>query len=244
MKTTITLLAASLILVGVPFAAADQTTNDTKADCGPNQAWIGYTSTAFLRDFYNNGLGKPAGLNTCEGEHWDGQDSVQPGQNPGSTAPCAGSDVQGPESFFVGLCRSPDPTSPASAFDTLTPVALRVSGKSGGAAYQEAYTAVDIFLVGQAVLYVGHCDAGASGLEGDSSCDGARQTRTGVYLRDNTPPNALATAVSAAGVTKGYVSEGDCDQATYEKGAYDPNPDTARTHCGRDNTAITIETLA
>lgn len=244
MKTTIAILAASLIFVGAPFAAADQTTDDTKADCGPGQDWIGYTSTRFVRFAYED-LGSPGGVSTCEGEHWDGQDSVQPNQDPGTTAPCAGSDIQGPESFFVGLCKRPDPNTPVlNAFDSLTPVGVRVSGKTSGASYQELYVGQNIFLVGHSVVYVGHCTGGASGLEGDSSCDGSRQTRTGVYLRDDTPPNALATVVSAAGVTKGHVSEGDCNQQKYEDGAYDPNPETARLHCGRDNTAITVETLA
>lgn len=214
MKTTIIFLAATLMVVGMPFAAADE----THADCEDGQAFIGYRTTQSLHAAYVT-AGSPGGLFVCEGEHWDGQDSVR-GDEAGTTD-C----LQNPQvdpSGFVALCANSD-INEGDADPTLaaSPVAFRVSN-----AGSEAYVGTNIFSVGRAVVYT----------------DG--EGMVGIYLRDNTPGNVLATVVSSAGITKGYPSEDDCDQATYEVGAYDLNPDTARTHCGRDNTAITLYVLS
>lgn len=237
-KITLTLIAVALLSVpAIPLAMADE----TKADCEPGQQWAGYTSTDGLRGL----VGSIIGANTvrpCEGEHWDGQDSVQPAQNPGNGAGCnKAQNVLSPNSIFLGSCMSPDPNNGGA--DPLSgngqPVVFRVSYLNAGGKTQEAYIALDIALVGRTAVYNGECQRGDTGIEGNSACQGSGQSRTGVYLRDNTPGNILAQAVSAPGITKGHVAESDCDQATYAKGANTNNRDL----CGRDNTAITVDSI-
>lgn len=204
MRTTIILLAAAFVLVGVPFAAADESDPDCEAD----QPWIGYRTTGPVRSVYYTNAPAPLNtVNTCEGEHWDGQDSVQPDQSTTCT-PSANPD---PADFFVGSCLNADPNT-ALGEDPTNPLGFRVSTDGS-----QVYTAANIALVGRAAVYVG-------------------QDSAGVYLRDNTPSNVLATVVSSARVTQGYVDETDCSQATYQEGAMTGTP-----LCGRDNTAITVE---
>jgi hypothetical protein len=231
----------SLVLVTIPFALADE----TKADCEPNvtynnkpQPWIAYAQTDALRELWYGAVDPNHQLNLCEGEHWDGQDNVQSGENPGVGTGCTPTtgDLT-TESIFIGSCMNSDPNQ-GGADPTVNGQVLsfRVSFRSTGNS-QQLYVAANIALVGRAVLYEGQCQGG-SGLEGDSTCDSGHQGRTATYLRDDTPGNLLATVISSLGITKGHVSEQDCDQATYEKGAYD-----GTRGCGRDNTAITVETL-
>lgn len=234
MQPKILTISILLVLAGAPLALADE----TKADCEPVQPWVGYNSTRPAKSAYES-YGRPGGASACEGEHWDGQDSVYPEEEPGGEAPCARSRVDDLDGLHVSLCRGADPSPPADPFDALTPVAFRVSEKNGGAVYQEAYVALDVWLVGQLVVYGGRCADGASGLEGDESCDGAQQARGGVYVRDNTPGNLLANAVNSFGITRGYVAESDCTQETYERTI----DETGRPMCGRDNTALTGELL-
>lgn len=201
MKIGIVLLAASFVVVGLPLATA----SEDNPDCESNQPWIGYRTTAPVRDTYT-AMGAPGGLNPCEGEHWDGQDSTN-SANPGCT-PSASPD---PADAYVIYCLGPDPNA-MTGEDPLNPLGVRVSSDGS-----ESYVGANIVLVGRVVVYVGP-DA------------------VGVYLRDNTPGNLLATVISAARVTQGYVSENDCDQSLYQQGAMSGTP-----LCGRDNTAITVE---
>ncbi|HET6405415.1 MAG TPA: hypothetical protein VFH78_12280 [Candidatus Thermoplasmatota archaeon] len=202
MRSIIVLLAASMTLVGMPVAAADE----AHPDCEDGQPLVGYRSTLFLRDLLE---GNPAGLYACEGEHWDGQDTVQGDE----AASCTPTVSAVPDDLFVAFCQGSDPNA-APSLDASQPLAVRV----GSANYEEAYASTNIGGVGRAVLYVG-------------------PEMTAVYVRDNTPGNVLATAVSAPGITQGYVSENDCDQATYQGGAMAGD----RTRCGRDNTAVTVQ---
>jgi len=219
MRTLIILLAAASVAVSMPFAAAAEnhpdcednvtwTDQDGREHTGP-QPWIGYKSSDALRTIYYNNA--PAPLDTiyvCEGEHWDGQDTVQDDE-PVSCAPSAKPDA---EDLFIGMCLGDDPGD-ATTDDPLNPLGFRVSHDG-----EDTYVGVNIALVGQAVLFTN-----------DHS--------TAVYLRDNTDGNVLATVVSSLGITRGYVSENDCDQSTYQTGAQNDD----RTLCGRDNTAITVE---
>lgn len=238
-KTLITLLAASLVSVGVPVAVGAE----DKADCEPTQGWIGYTSTKPIKDFVEE-FALPVVVFPCEGEQWDGQDNVQPGEGGEFGTACAPPRVapgEGGTSGFVGACMNANPNDGGADAPGLKPLGTRVSWRTTGA-NAEVYVGVDIALVGRAVVYTGACQEGSRGLEGDEQCDGQAQSRTGAYVRDNTlggQENYLATIVSMPGITKGYVKEGDCDQATYQKGAETGNRDL----CGRDNTAIGLDVL-
>jgi len=174
---------------------------------------MGYNpNTAALKAAYT-AAGAPGGLNVCEGEHWDGQDSVNSGGS--QPAECGGAAVSpDPNNLHVNRCMGSDPNSMASN-DATNPLGVRVSASGSS-----AYTAVNIADVGRAVLFVD---------------DGT----VAVYLRDNTitnGENVLATAVSAAGITRGTPGEADCDQAVYHAGAV-----AGDRRCTRDNTAITVE---
>jgi hypothetical protein len=235
-KTSIAIIGLGLIVVALPFAAA----GETKADCEPGQKWTGYTSSDAVRTFYHSifTTGTDPTVDNCEGEHWDGQDSVQPGYNPGQGAGC-GPSVSG-DAHSVASCANwdnsafgstPDPTTNGRALD------FRVSVRqlsNGG----EVYAYANIAVVGRAAVYTGVCNGG-DGIEGATSCNGQLQDRSAVYLRDNTPGNVLATVISAAGLTKGHAAEGDCDQTLYAQGAESGD----RSLCGRDNTAITVDAL-
>lgn len=236
-RAFLTILTLGLVAAAAPLALADE----TKADCEPGQQWAGYASTDAQRELIQGFTGDAVA--PCEGEHWDGQDSVQPAQNPGTDADCGKGQTNANPSaddLFVGWCMAPNPNTGGA--DPLAgnnqPLTFRASSK-GTSASREAYAGFDIALVGRAVVYAGECQGGGAGLEGASACQGGGQQRAGVYLRDNTPGNVLAQAVSAPGITKGYVSEADCDQATYADGANHND----RTKCGRDNTAVTVQTL-
>lgn len=237
-KITLTIIAVALLAVpAIPLALADE----TKADCEPGQQWAGYTTTDALRILVSGIIG-PNTVRPCEGEQWDGQDSVQPSQNPGNGAGCnKAQNALATNSIFLGSCMNPDPNNGGA--DPLSgngqPVVFRVSYLNAGGKTQEAYVALDIALVGRVAVYNGECLKGDNGLESAASCSGSGQSRTGVYIRDNTPGNVLAQVVSAPGITKGHVSEGDCDQATYARGANSGD----RSLCGRDNTAITLDSI-
>ncbi|GEM_PF-5078010 len=245
-KLTIALLVGTLILGGLHVAAADE----SKADCEKNvewydangvkhddpQPWAGYKDTDPVRSLFyqaDASEGNPVYFNNCEGEQWDGQDSVstyhatddpcQPDVNPDATHPA------------VVQCMGVDPNTGSSnpLGGATIPVRLRLTGDNEGSTSQQYYLGVQIGAVGWAVIYLGECNGG-SGLEGEASCEHGHDAREGVYLRDDSPGNPLATVVSSLGLTKGYVSEGDCSEATYMKGAEEGN----RRECGRDNTAL------
>ena len=242
-KLSIAFLAACLFTVAIPAAIADE----TKADCEDTQPWIGYTSTTSVRDFvdaFMEGVRPGSEADVCEGEQWDGQDTVQPEESGANSPPCNEGPFQTADGgLFVSNCMDADPeTQGEYAGLGLNAVRARASTSNLQEGSKEAYVALDIFAVGRVIVYSGFCQSGdGEGLEGAESCDGARQGRNAVYVRDNTkqvlPVDALATAVSAPGITKGYVAEADCDQETYQKGAETND----RTLCGRDNTAITAQ---
>ncbi|MEA3198582.1 MAG: hypothetical protein QOE90_10 [Thermoplasmata archaeon] len=252
-KLTIAILAALVAVPMLHIVAADE----SHADCEKNvtwydadgtkhvsdQGWAGYTQTDSARTlFYQATAGTPLYFNNCEGEQWDGQDSVNPGFHSNSD-PCSAGEQVDATHPAITQCMGTDPNQGTSSpVDNpgSVPVRTRVSGEGETTGTVQVYESTQIGGVGWAVVYLGSCtnqNGQTSGLEGDASCQGKGQNRQGVYLRDDTPPNALATAVSSAGLTKGYVSEGDCDQSTYQSGAEQGD----RMKCGRDNTALGLE---
>lgn len=240
-KTSIALLSVALVVVALPVAAADE----TKADCEPGQPWTGYASSDPVRTLYHSIFltGSDPTVDNCEGEQWDGQDSVYRGDAAHRGAPGCGPTVAsaGAPVTSVNSCAgwddgqngaSPDPTVNGRALD----IRLSVRQLSNGA---EVYVLTDIAIVGRAAVYTGACHGG-DGLEGATACDSALlQDRTAVFLKDNTPGELLATVVSAAGLTRGHAADGDCTQSTYQTGAYNGD----RSLCGRDNTAVTVDAL-
>lgn len=248
--TLIVLLSLSLVSVGAPVAFGEEPEEEEepyngehKADCEPGQGWIGYTSAQPFRTFVEE-IALPVVLFPCEGEHWDGQDNVQPEESgefgTGCVPPRLAPEPDG-KSGFVGACMNANPNEGGADAPGLKPLGSRVSWRINGT-NAEVYVGLDIAVVGRAVVYSGACQEGSAGLEGNSTCEGQAQSRTGAYVRDNTlggQENILATLVSLPGLTKGYVREGDCDQKTYQKGA--ENND--RTLCGRDNTAVSVDVL-
>jgi hypothetical protein len=257
-RSTLALLAASMLLAAVPLSGATHDPDsEKKADCenAHNQGWIGYNNSRTVRYLYENASKtspfSTATVDNCEGEHWDGQDSVNNGANnePTSTSEtqCAPKASEtSPTDFSVTQCQRADINDNGDGPLGRTPVGARASGKgSGDGRYQEVYVGLDIMLVGRVATYQGTCSDGAAGLEGAQACDSGnstahgRQTRSAVYVRDNTPQNVLAQAVSSAGVTRGEAGDGDCSQERYQDGV----EAGSRAFCTRDNTAITAETL-
>lgn len=239
-KITIAIFALGLVTVALPLAAADE----TKADCEPGQQWIGYQQTdAFRTLVWSSPVGHK--VTPCEGEHWDGQDNVQPGQNTGTGPTCTKNKLSGtdPNNFFFGNCMNRDPNEGAAdpTGGNGQPLTFRVSRSAQGGT-DETYIALNVGLVGRAVVYVGKCDAGSRNLEGAAGNCASSAYRAGAYIRDDTPPNALAQVISAGGITKGHVSESDCNQTKYAEGANAPNGGD-RSKCGRENTAITVDLL-
>lgn len=233
-KLTITFLTASLLLVGAPLGAAEEHTNETHADCEENQGWIGYTTTRPYTDIVDAVLGQDADVLVCEGEHWDGQDTVR-GEEPGR-GPTGCQMISPEDGLFVGNCLPTDPNNGAPAIGQGV-LGLRVGARQSTT---EAYVGADIYGVGKAIVFLDPCaaDCGTAGL------------LAGVYIEDNTDQilsgtNLLAIVVSAAGVTKGYVAEGDCTQGDAEtEGTYQYGAETGkRDQCGRDNTAISVQAL-
>lgn len=239
-KLSIALLSLGLVVVALPLAAADE----TRADCESGQPWTGYTSSDPLRTLYHSIFitGTDPTVDNCEGEQWDGQDSVYRGDaDHAGTAGCGPAIGSTGAATSVRSCAgwddaqngvSPDPTINGRALD----VRVSLRQNSNGA---EVYVLTNIAVVGRAAVYSGACSGAGSGLEGATSCNGQLQDRTAVFLKDNTPGDILATAVSAAGLTKGHAAEGDCDQGVYQQGALSGE----RGLCGRDNTAVTVDAL-
>ena len=194
MRLTIILFAAALTLA-FPVAAADE----ADPDCESGQPWLGYRTSMPVRGtIYNNTPITQDSLNTCEGEQWDGQDTVS--DEGASCDPTVNAD---PSDLFVGRCLGANPND-AIGNDALNPLGVRVA--SDGSA---VYAAANIALVGRAAVYT---DGGT----------------TAVYLRDNTEGNVLASAISALRITQGYVDETDCDQAVYQDGAMTGTPKCGR----------------
>lgn len=256
-RMTLAFITASMLLAAAPLVGATHDAQSQKrADCenADNQGWIGYHSSRTARQLYEN-ASKTAPFNSavvdnCEGEHWDGQDSVNnDAQNEPTTtsetqcAPKVSESATG--DFSVTQCQRADINEGGDGPLGRTPLALRLSGKgSGDGKYQEVYVGTDIMLVGRAAVYAGTCSDGTQGLEGAAQCDSqstahGRQARTGAYVRDNTPGNVLAVIVSSAGITRGEAGEGDCSQERYYQGV----EENRRDLCTRDNTAITAEAL-
>ncbi|HET6405416.1 MAG TPA: hypothetical protein VFH78_12285 [Candidatus Thermoplasmatota archaeon] len=184
------------------------------ADCEADQPWIGYARTDGVRALARPALAEHgATFDACEGEQWDGQDSVVEGTT-----------------LSTGLGADPND---APENDPFAPAAARASVRDAS----ELYLAANVAFAGRVALYAGTCGAGEAGLEGASACGATRELRAGLYYRDNTPGNA-ATHLSPRclfSVIGCPVGEWDCDQATYMRSAYgDP------WLCGRDNTAFGI----
>lgn len=206
MRAVILLVAFTLLL---PFASADEAISDCEAD----QPWIGYRSTDPVRAIVAPlAAGSGALVEACEGEQWDGQDGIEGGTT-----------------FGYGLGEDPNAGPVGSPFD---PFGVRVTSRGTS----EVYVALRVEFVGRFAVYGGTCGAGETGLEGAASCEGTRALRSGVYARDGTPGNVLATIVTCGfRVTGCYVEESDCSQAVYQQGQYvPPSP------CRRDNTAFGV----
>lgn len=251
-KLTIAILAVLLATPVLSVAGANESTADCeksvtwtdengRENTGP-QPWTGYKQTDAARTFfYEATSGTPLYFNNCEGEHWDGQDAAS-GDYHASPSPCEQVDpsVPDPEHARVDSCMGADPNDGTSnpLENVGNPVRLRATSvRTQG--NEQVYLGAQIGAVGWAVIYLGHCDGSGAGLEGAASCEGTNQLRQAVYVRDDTPGDVLATAVSAPGITKGHVSQADCDEGTYMSGA----EQGSREYCGRDNTAITLEEI-
>lgn len=186
--------------------------DETRPGCEPTQPWIGYGRTHELHAAYRS-LDPQERVNTCEGEHWDGQDNVQPGHRPPAGGPACPA-AEAPEGGIAASnCMQPNPN-----FGESTLLGFRVTTKG-----TDAYFAITIGVLGRASF---------------SESTTQEKATAGLYLRDNTEGDLLATAVSSTRITRGFVRNGDCTQAQYEAGAYGESPS-----CGRDNTALTIEAL-
>ena len=274
-RLSLALLAASLLVAGAPFAGAiheEDPDSEKRADCenDHNQGWVGYNSSRTARYLYENaskgdtetGAGPEADaaanqaltlvvVDNCEGEHWDGQDSVN---NDAQDEPTTTNDPActpkpsetAADDFSVTNCQRADINDNVDGPTGRAPLAFRASGKgSGDGEHQELYVGLDILLVGRVAVYAGTCSDGTRGLEGQEKCESeasdahGRSARSAVYLRDNTPDNRLAFIVSSLGITRGEAGEADCSQERYYQGVEDGN----RSYCSRDNTAVTADAL-
>jgi hypothetical protein len=268
-KLLVTLIVVACLAPVVPLVGASPDKSNSSCDREVTwydasgtahttpQPWVGYTSSDPLRvlveSIFESQGWSDYTVYPCEGEQWDGHDSVNPAYDPGHAAGCNKADtvanpgVGSPTSpntdLFVGSCMSPDPNDGGA--DPLSgngqPVVFRVSYSNHGVTTHEAFVSVDIFDVGRSSVYQGVCSGQSTpGIQGQSNCQSQHlQDQTAWWGRDNTPGLLLAQVISSLGITKGHVSQGDCDQSTYQSGAEQGN----RQLCGRDDTAITVESI-
>lgn len=217
MRTYVLVLSAALLLA--PVAAADEDT----ADCEEGQPWFFAERSGVQPTFDALDAATPGDLALCEGEQWDGQDNVDD-----QRAACTGTwDLDPP---FVGLCLDRDPNS-APSDDLNRPLGARASTDGSN----EVYTAIHVAFVSRAAIYVGTCGEGEAGLEGQASCAGSRELRTGLYWRDNTFGNMITqlTPRCLLSVIGCYPTEADCDYETYRV-----EQEVGGGYCDRDNTAF------
>lgn len=217
MRSLLLFVSASLLFA--PVAAADE----NRADCEAGQPWFFAERSGVQPTFDAVDDATPGDLAFCEGEQWDGQDSVND-----QPASCTGSVSLDPPSF--ALCLGPDPNS-APSDDVNTPLGARASTDGSN----EAYVAVNVAFASRVALYVGTCGTGEAGLEGEATCAGSRELRTGLYWRDNTIGNIIVqlTPRCLLSITGCGAAENDCDHATYRA-----EQEGAGYACGRDNTAL------
>lgn len=194
------------------------------ADCEEGQWSVGHRTTraAFLA-LENATRGTGVGYAACEGEHWDGQDTVHRDEA-WSCTPYV--DPQ-PGSAALAWCLPSDPNL-ARGDDPLSPLGARASTRD----LREVYLAANVAFVARVAVYAGACGAGGRGLEGETECRGAQEARAGIYARDNTPGNIVATATCTRVVGCWY-PESDCSYETYEASAR-----SGERYCSRDNTAF------
>lgn len=116
-------LLPPVLLLAPPSAGADE----AKADCEPGQAWIGYGTTDPIRETWES-IPPPIGLRNCEGEHWDGQDSVEPTRAPPTSPPCLEADVdQANGVVYVAYCLGSDPNDGSASLLGLHPTRHRLT---------------------------------------------------------------------------------------------------------------------
>lgn len=199
-------VVAALAVLLLAPFAAATPASESDPDCESTQPWIGYRNTMAVMENYS-ALGSPGGVQPCEGEHWDGQDPLR-----SEWDSCVGAFSTDPEGPSAGLCMQQDPNA-MSGDDVTTPLGVRVSLDGTDA----AYAAANVALVARVAVY-------------------ADDDTVALYARDNTAGNLFATLLNPRWGWNPYISENDCDQATYQHGAMTGTP-----LCGRDNTAITLE---
>ncbi|MHB8605741.1 MAG: hypothetical protein ACYDCK_10855 [Thermoplasmatota archaeon] len=240
--------------------------NPTIQQWGRDQPAIGYgmqplpNSDDPSSPLYQN----PAGVSerSCEGEQWDGQDTLNPNaeNDPNTVAPCSGVTADPTTgAYVVALFQCSDPDH--SFNDIGHPLALRESARADTTHLSDAalYSSSTIIPVGTTAVFLSACFVhspidGTSGANqgvvtgpalgsptyGTTPCQGSTGQQTVAwYGKDRTPTTSIACAISAARLTKGYCSPGDCTQIEYDQSAVDPTQPT----CGRDNTAITMSLL-
>lgn len=263
MKTRFMAILTVAALVGSTGAVLASTTTGSPSETDPfcertrNGAPANYPGIGWYPELIraDSSVG-PATVMVCEGEHWDGQDSVQPqyANDPDETCTNQAVDVN-QDSYNLAYNQCADPGDNPQ-FDVFNPIGVRYSAQGDKEAlnHGSAYLFLRINGVGEVGTFAGGCHKllGATTMygffNGEQGCQGnqAGHGALGVYLQDDTPfsLNLLASVVSALRLTKGYVSDGDCSQATYDQSAQNvaANPPRPPT-CGRDNTAITIELL-
>ncbi|MHB8606490.1 MAG: hypothetical protein ACYDCK_14700 [Thermoplasmatota archaeon] len=247
--------------------------NPTIQQWGRDQPALGYDQAPLPNSndpaspLYQNPAG--ASERTCEGEQWDGQDSINSGaaNDPSGTLPCTGQQLDtNSATYVVAIFQCSDPDN--SPNDATHPVGTRVSAQGdpqfASNQYSRSgaiYVMTSIFSVGTTGVFASGCflngpTGGGAGPElghdgGNTKCGSSLNNGQGGtgrlgsgtvawYGKDRTPTTALACAISAARVTKGYCAPGDCTQIEYDQSAVDPTHPT----CGRDNTAITLSLLA
>lgn len=220
MRALVALLCITSLLSPIANAEEDA------ADCEEGQPWLLPERRGAQPTFDAAEDAAGADLSLCEGEQWDGQDPVAD-----EPASCSGT-IRPAEPYFLGICMGPDPnTMPTS--DVANPFGARVASDGSN----EAYAAANVALVSMAAVYIGTCGEGENGLEGDAACGGSREARAGLYLRDNTPGNLLASQAPSCSMTIHgcHGNENDCDHEIYRW-----QQELGQSICRRDNTAFGV----
>lgn len=198
----------------------------------------------------------PASVTACEGEHWDGQDTVSPefADEPRCTDELV--DLER-VAVLVAYRACPDPSTPSTPLAELDPVGVRSSTIADSAGWRSAatYFSLRVESVAHAAAFASACTrAFGPAIEighaaGSSACQsgglGLGHVTLAFYARDDMPfgIDLLARILTGVGPGPGGASDDDCSQETYDESMWNVAHGLPPT-CERDNTAVTIELLA
>lgn len=257
------ILAITLLALLAPISAAsttygEESETDPYCELTRNGAPQDYPGIGWYPEILrpDTAIG-PAFVTVCEGEHWDGQDSVNGGAASDPSHACSGNHVdlaRWTATLAIMQCADPGAQPPQLLPD---PVGARAStfwdapriGSAASYAFLRARGVAGVGVFASACTGVFEPAYEAGHWFGSARCQtgglSLGHVTFAVYVIDDTPfgMNVLAALVSSLDPGPPNVADADCSQATYAQSMWSESQGGPPT-CSRDNTAITIEILA